>query len=234
MVLLPLHIAAGAVAIVAGFIALYVRKGARSHRGSGIVFVCAMLTMAVAGFTLAILRNKAPDINVPAAVLTFYLVVTGLATVRPFVAWTRAAQVGAAGAALGVGLIMLAFGAEAIANGGRRHGFPAFPYIMFSAVGLIAGVGDLRVLRSGAPRGVPRLARHLWRMCFALFIATLSFFLGQAKVFPKPIRIPGLLALPVLAVLVTMGYWLWRVRRARGLVRARLRPATGQVAATAR
>ena len=50
---------------------------------------------------------------------------------------------------------------------------------------------------------------------FALFIAAMSFFLGQAKVIPKPIRIPGLLALPVLAVLVTMLYWLWRVRRKR-------------------
>lgn len=54
-------------------------------------------------------------------------------------------------------------------------------------------------------------------MSFALFIAALSFFLGQAKVIPKPIRIPGLLALPVLAVLVTMLYWLWRVRIRRSL-----------------
>jgi hypothetical protein len=54
-------------------------------------------------------------------------------------------------------------------------------------------------------------------MCFALFIAALSFFIGQAHVFPKPIRIPGLLVLPVLAVLVTMLYWLWRVRIRRSL-----------------
>ncbi|MEX2284854.1 MAG: hypothetical protein WEE89_20370 [Gemmatimonadota bacterium] len=54
-------------------------------------------------------------------------------------------------------------------------------------------------------------------MCFALFIAALSFFIGQAQVFPKPIRIPALLALPVLAVLVAMFYWLWRVRVRRSL-----------------
>jgi hypothetical protein len=29
----------------------------------------------------------------------------------------------------------------------------------------------------------------LWRMSFALLIAAFSFFLGQAKVIPKPIRI---------------------------------------------
>ena len=50
-------------------------------------------------------------------------------------------------------------------------------------------------------------------MSFALFIAALSFFIGQAKVIPEPIRIPGLLAVPVLAVLFTMFYWMWRVRR---------------------
>ncbi|HEY8796026.1 MAG TPA: hypothetical protein VIM15_13895 [Gemmatimonadaceae bacterium] len=81
------------------------------------------------------------------------------------------------------------------------------------------------MIRSGglaSLRGAPRLARHLWRMCFALFIATMSFFLGQAKVIPKPIRIPALLALPVLAVLLTMLYWLWRVRvkrRLHGIIR---------------
>ena len=59
-------------------------------------------------------------------------------------------------------------------------------------------------------------------MSFALFIAALSFFIGQAQVFPKPVRIMPLLALPVLAVLVTMVYWLWRVRvrrNVRGIVR---------------
>lgn len=49
-------------------------------------------------------------------------------------------------------------------------------------------------------------------MSFALFIAALSFFIGQARVFPQPIRILQLLALPVLAVLVTTLYWMWRIR----------------------
>ncbi|MDP9179520.1 MAG: hypothetical protein M3O61_17745, partial [Gemmatimonadota bacterium] len=81
----------------------------------------------------------------------------------------------------------------------------------------LGGAGDLRMLRSGPLRGARRIARHLWRMCFALFIAALSFFIGQSKVIPEPIRILPLLALPVLAVLVTMFYWLWRVRIRRNL-----------------
>ncbi|MEO8633944.1 MAG: hypothetical protein ABI587_01585 [Gemmatimonadales bacterium] len=42
--------------------------------------------------------------------------------------------------------------------------------------------------------------------------AALSFFIGQAKVTRSPIRIPGLLALRVVAVLVMLFDWLWRVR----------------------
>jgi len=54
--------------------------------------------------------------------------------------------------------------------------------------------------------------RHLWRMCFALFIATGSFFLGQAKVFPEELRIFPILAAPVLLVLLAMVYWWVRMR----------------------
>ncbi len=49
-------------------------------------------------------------------------------------------------------------------------------------------------------------------MCFAFFIATGSFFLGQADEFPEPLRITALLAVLALAPLLVMLYWLWRVR----------------------
>ena len=62
---------------------------------------------------------------------------------------------------------------------------PAFPFFMFGLVGVIGSVGDMRILRSGALNGASRLARHLWRMCFALFIAALSFFIGQSDEFPQ-------------------------------------------------
>jgi NTP pyrophosphatase (non-canonical NTP hydrolase) len=54
-------------------------------------------------------------------------------------------------------------------------------------------------------------------MSFALFIAALSFFIGQAKVIPEPIRIGPLLTLSLVAVLATMLCWLWRVRVRRTL-----------------
>jgi peptidoglycan/LPS O-acetylase OafA/YrhL len=113
--------------------------------------------------------------------------------------------------ALGVGVVVLSFGLEAIANGGHRNGMPAFPYFLFGTTCVLAALGDLRLRRTGPPRGSARLTRHLWRMSFALLIAAMSFFLGQADEPPSALRIPALLATPVLAVLVTMLYWVWRV-----------------------
>jgi hypothetical protein len=204
------HIAAGTVGLIAGYGAIASAKGAALHRKTGMVFVYAMLTMATLGSVIAATRNVAPALNIPAALVTAYLVITSLATVRP-VAGARL-TVGAMLVALVVGLATMTFGFQAVAAGGMRNGMPAFPFFMFGVVSLLGVAGDIRVIRSGPLKGAMRLARHLWRMCFALFIASLSFFIGQAKVFPEPIRIMPLLAMPVLLVLVTMFYWLWRVR----------------------
>lgn len=208
------HIVAGALGLLAGYVALYSAKGAALHRKSGILFVYAMLTVCVAGTAIAALRNVAPALNIPAALLTSYLVITSLLTVRAAPVRSRRLDVGLMAVALAVGLTCLVFGFEAVASpdGKGRNGMPAFPFFMFGVVGTLAAALDVRMMRSGVLEGASRLARHLWRMSFALFIAALSFFIGQAQVFPKPIRIMPMLALPVLAVLVTMVYWLWRVR----------------------
>ncbi len=215
------HIVAGSLGLGFGYVALSAAKGGALHRKCGRLFVYAMLVTCSVGALIALVRGVAPAVNIPAAVLTAYLVVTALTTVRPIGVGPRWIDGGLMLVALSVGLIDLRFAVEAIANGGERNGMPAFPFVMFGVVGVLGSAGDLRVVRSGALRGAPRLARHLWRMCFALFIAALSFFIGQAKVIPQPIRIYPVLALPVLIVLVSMCYWLWRVgvkRRARGIV----------------
>lgn len=212
-----MHIVFGALSIAAGFVALYSAKGASVHRKAGILFVYVMLLMTTTGMSMAVLRGAAPAVNVPAALLTSYLVITALTTVRASLSGVRWLNLAALLVALGVCVTTMWLGAEAIAAGGVRKGIPAFPFLMFGVVSFLAVVGDIRVLRSGPRTGAPRIGRHLWRMSFALFIATMSFFIGQAKVFPKEYRIYPLLALPVLAVLITMFYWMWRTRTKSGL-----------------
>ncbi len=96
---------------------------------------------------------------------------------------------------------------------------PAQPLFLFAAVGIGGSLLDLRLLRAGAIQGAQRLMRHLWRMGFAFWTATMSFFIGQAKVFPDPLRKMQLLMIPVLLVTLMLVYWTLRVaiKKARAL-----------------
>ena len=224
------HIIAGTLGLVSGFAALYASKGARFHRRSGMLFVYVMLTMCIAGLAMALGRNVAPSVNVPAALITAYLVITSLATVKPPSRGGRWLLLGGMAVVLAVVIADAVFAVQAV-NGHAPDGMPAFPFFMFGIIGLLGLVGDARVLVAEPLRGAPRLARHLWRMCMALFIASLSFFIGQADEFPEALRIMPLLASPILIVLSTMVYWLWRVsikRSLRGVVeRAASQPGSG-------
>jgi len=212
---LLLHVIAGGLALVSGAVAISAVKGATLHLKSGMLFVYAVLAMSVSGAVMAAFQANAG--NVLAGLLTAYLAITALTTVRPRTARSRRVELGAMLVALTLGLASVTLALQALAAAsGTRFGIPAPVFFMFGAIGLLGGLGDLRMIRSGGLRGAPRLARHLWRMCWALWIATASFFLGPrarvAKVLPEPLLTPAFLVLPVLLVFVAMLYWLWRVR----------------------
>ena len=80
MTLLPIHLAAGAISIASGFVALYALKGGTLHRKSGMIFVYAMLIMEGSGAVLAAL--KAQRLNLMHGLVALYFVTTALLTVR--------------------------------------------------------------------------------------------------------------------------------------------------------
>lgn len=215
--LIVLHIAAGSVALAAGGVALYSHKGAMMHRKSGMLFALVMLVMSVTGAVMASLKPEA--ISVIAGSLTLYLVITSLLTVRrPTDArWIDFCTMLVG---LAVGIAGIYYGFEALSSStGSKDGFPAPPYFILGSVALLASLLDLRMLLARGVEGPHRLARHLWRMCFALLVASASFFLGQAQVFPRSIPF-ALLTVPVLLVLLLMLYWLGRVLFTPRYVRA--------------
>jgi len=233
------HILAGLLAIVAGFAALFAPKGGPLHRKGGMVFVFAMLVMTGLGGLMAAMQFHIAlqRMNVIAATLTFYLVVTALLTVRrrdPDARWIDAATMVIATA---VGLLAIFIGVDAMGRS-KSPLFPLVPALVFGTVALLAAFGDMRLALGRSLDPPHRIARHLWRMCFAMFIATGSFFLGQAKVFPEELRVLPVLAAPVVLVLVTMLFWWIRVlvtKRVPGPTSRRRRregsaPARGLVA----
>ena len=218
--LLPLHVAAGGLAMVLGAVAISVTKGGTLHRRSGLLFVYAMLAMGGSGALMAFLKNPT-DGNVFAGLMTVYFVITALTTVRPATPWTRGLTM--TGMLLATGLALLDIFAGVTAFNTPRGTLNGVPYQMLFFLATVLGLaaaGDLRVLRSGASRGGPRLARHLWRMCFALFIAAGSFFSIRervAAVLPEPLTTLPLRMLMIVLPFVVMFYWLWKVRRRRPL-----------------
>jgi uncharacterized membrane protein len=211
--IMTVHIVTAAIGLLSGFVALYVAKGARLHRASGTVFVYSMITMAMLGAAIAAVFGPGAAINVPAGLLTTYLVITGLITVVPPARGSRRLDIGLLLVALAVTVSMFSLAFYELGRG-KSGGFVA-PLFIFATIGLLGGAGDIRVLRSGSRKAGSRLARHLWRMSTALLIASLSFSVRLPRLLPAPLRTPVVYALPTLTVLVTMLFWLWRVRARR-------------------
>ncbi len=206
--LLLIHICAAAIGLASGSVALFSRKGSRLHRQAGGVFFVSMLCMSASAACLALMKSQ--TINLVVGVLTFYMVATAWLTVR-----RREGETGRL--ELGLMLLALADGAGAVgygvhlANGAVHADEGPGGYYVFGSIALLAAVLDMRMLAGGGVAGAQRIARHLWRMCFALLITVISFFLGKQRLFPGAVVKLHLNYVPILIVAAVMIYWLCRV-----------------------
>lgn len=212
-ILLSLHIAGGMVGLLFGTIAIVFRKGSRGHRAAGNVFVVAMLVMGVCASILALMKHQ-PN-NFFGGLVTFYLIGTAWLTARRkereeetgILDWGGLVFALVLGGSLLTLSVLVASGQTA-----RQHGVPVGMYFFLSGVILVAAGGDVRMMAGGGISGTSRVVRHLWRMCFGLFIASGSFFLGKQEFFPEALRkqyLPFPLAILPLALMI---YWLLRVK----------------------
>lgn len=194
------------------------RKGSDRHRLAGDVFVVAMLIMGLCASILALMKHQTN--NFFGGLLTFYLITTAWLSGR------RRQETGIfdwlaffMAVALGVSLISLgSLVARGLVEG--QAGVPLGMYFFLGSIALGASAGDLRMLINRGISGKPRLVRHLWRMCFGLFIATGSFFLGQQQVFPDALRKQYLLFPLAILPLFLLIYWIVRVKFGRRTVEA--------------
>jgi hypothetical protein len=117
---------------------------------------------------------------------------------------------------MAVGATDITYGLEA-AHGptGLKEGYGAGVYFFSASLALIAATGDVRMLVRGGVSGVQRLGRHLWRMCYAQFIAAASIFLARQELFPALLQKIGALYLLSFLPLLVMIVWLFRVRFAK-------------------
>jgi hypothetical protein len=224
---LAVHFAAGLVSIVSGALALTVAKGGPLHKRAGVVFTWAMILLGLTAAGIGTYESNTAQ--VAAGFVAAYLVFTAMITVKPMPMIGRRFD---------ILLMVLAFlyAAMSLYAGVTEWLDPtievvgrprAGPPLIAGVVILLAAIGDLRAIRTGGLQGTARLARHLWRMCFALFVATGSFFLGQMKFIPETVRVVPLLLVLGFAPLLFLIYWMWRVRfrgRLGGIVVGTTRP----------
>jgi len=218
------HIFAGTVGLLSGTAAMSFRKGSRRHALAGKIFVASMLTMAVGAVYLAIVRHQ-PN-NIGGGIITFYLIGTAWLTARRRDGRTSRLDWVALLIPLALGIFTWMNGLRVVRSGASsQDGVPVGMTFFMGSVMLLAAAGDLRMLLRGGIFGTQRIARHLWRMCFGLFIAAGSFFLGPSN---RPLRLlsaarigqylpPQLFSTTLYLVLtilplILLLFWLVRVR----------------------
>ncbi|HEX8532642.1 MAG TPA: hypothetical protein VF662_00580 [Allosphingosinicella sp.] len=207
-VVLAAHIAGGSIALVSGAAAIAARKGGAVHGRAGNWFFAAMLVLGVTALVLALLgEGSAMGFG---GLLTGYFVVTSWVAARRRDGVTGRFEIAACLVALGGAAAIIWFAA----NGASTPVGPA-PLFVFAGICLLAGLLDLNAILRTRLTPVQRISRHLWRMCFAFFIATGSFFLGQQDVMPNMLRRSPILFVPAFAPLAVLAFWLVRLRWAK-------------------
>jgi len=174
--------------------------------------------MSSAGVILSAVKSQ-PG-NILGGTLTFYLVATAWMTARRVTPATSFFDWGGLLIVWAVAVANLTLGTvAALSATGIVYQYPPGPYFFLGSVAVVATGGDVRMLRRNGISGTQRIARHLWRMCFALFIASSSLFLARQQLFPELMRKTGALIVLSFLPLMLMIYWLARVRFANDLKR---------------
>ena len=225
--MLVIHICGGILGLLSGTAAICFRKGSPRHVFAGKVFVASMLVMAVGAVYLGIVKHQ-PS-NVSGGIFTFYLIGTAWLTAKRKEGETRRFDWVALLIPLALGILTWLNGINVVRSGASsKDGVPVGMTFFMGSVMLLAAAGDVRMLVRSGVFGPKRIARHLWRMCFGLFIAAGSFFLGPSN---RPLRLlssvkigqhlppvlfsTGLYLILTILPLAILIFWLMRVRLTR-------------------
>ena len=219
------HIAAGLAAIAAGTASVAARKGGRVHKLAGNGFVVAMLVLGVTASILEPFREPEPGSPL-VGVLVCYFILTSWVAARRRDGAAGWFEMVAAAAALGTGTLMFV---AAWTGSATATPVGMGPVYAFGTLCLYAGLLDLSVVIRKTLTPAQRLARHLWRMCFAFFIATGSFFLGQQDILPTAVRGSPILLVLAFAPFGVMLFWLVRLRLGKAVKKLRLSAAAAPI-----
>jgi hypothetical protein len=201
--LLSLHIAAGAAALVTSSVAVARTKGSRAHVRSGRAFVVTMLIVFLTAVPMTVIKGDVFLLLI--AVFTGCLVLTGWQRARnrseaaTAIDWAAAILMTSTAVAIGVWSIVLL----------HRGSGMGVVLVVFAAIGGALAFSDLYILRRRGYRGPLRIATHLGRMLGGTIAALTAFTVVNVRI--EPAFVPGLAPTVLLTPLIA--YWIRRVTR---------------------
>lgn len=215
-----IHFPTGTVAILAAVGASYYPKGSSKHKKTGQVFTIAMIIMLISGGIAGALKGSLDDVFL--AALAFYTVFTAWLAARPHRPVIGILEY------LALGYIAI-FGLAALSVNPEWDMLKEPDVYTFDAImALIFIVGDFRKIVLKSTKRTHRLARQIWRISFSLVWAALAFGDKIVKMLGATIdQTPYVIVIPVILVLCSMVYWLFRVYRGRA-ISPHLQPSIGQ------
>jgi len=205
-----IHFLLGALCLLAGMAAFVLTKGARGQVLAGRVFAASMLLLCASGLYMSFARSIV--FTTFLSLFAAHAAATGWLAARE-----KSGKMGRSERALAalitlVGLASLATGYGLSASDlDQLDGLAPGAFYALGGVALfIAALDGIALSRSPLSRR-QRIARHLWRMGFSMFIATFIFFFGNNHVLPEALRTEAVLVIPVALVALLTLFWLLRV-----------------------
>jgi uncharacterized membrane protein len=215
--ILAIHIAAGAVSLLVFAVPLVTKKGGRTHRRFGWVYVAAAATVAVTGLLSCIpLVNGGPLRWRAGIFLAYVSLLAGTSAQFGVRALRTKGRAGASRGAIDlVPPLLLVAGGVALAAFGIHRAMVL--YVLFAGLGVVLGLAHLRFWLTPPAHGRAWFLAHMTGMGTSCITTVTAFIVVNARRFGMRTFDLPLWAGPI--AVLAVGLTLWRRYYARRMTR---------------
>jgi hypothetical protein len=205
------HIAAGSTTLIAGFFAMFSKKGQKTHRLAGKIFFWAMTVTTILGLNAGIFKPEF-QIFIPIAIISFYQVASGYRILyiktlhkdqkAKLVDWILASGMFAtSNVFIYLGIMNL-----------NVDIFYSIVLFSFSTIGIYCSLVDIYNFTKKPKNNLYWLSIHIFRMSHAFIAALTAFLVNNSKLFPYLPQVL-LLILPIAVGQPIITYTIWQYNR---------------------
>ena len=187
-VLILIHAGFGGIALLAGLVSMFAKKGLKIHKKSGLIFYYTMLTSAMTALLISVLPNHESPFLFAIGILSLYFILSGKRALRfKFKNPKLKTDKWISSIMLLTGILMI--GLPIIVSGNIN-----IIMTVFAIVAIIFSIRDLKSFANPEQLRKEWLRIHLGKMLGAYIAATTAFVVVN-EFFPSPYGwfIPGII-----------------------------------------